>query len=721
MIRLRFFSIVIAFMLLMPAGLLAAEKNQNQNKPPAFIEADSMHYDEDTHTVSAVGNVQITQGKRVLIADKVTYNQNSNEVKARGHISLMEPDGMVFFAKEADLRDDLKSGVINQFKARLNDNSLFSAKKASRKDGYLTFLEKAVYSPCPVCIKDLITEPQWQIKSRTVTIDEKEERVVHHNAFFEIYGVPVVYTPYISHATPNAHRKSGFLMPSYGNDTNLGEYIRVPYYYNIAPEQDATFSAQANSLVDPVFTGQYRRLTEDGHYELFGSITHTNQFTESGAQLHSKEFRGHISGSGEFNLENQWIWGFEGVRSSDDTYLRKYHFESTNDTLVSRLYSWKTEGDNFISLEGLSFQGLNATDDPSTTPLVLPFARMHVESDPGIWQSKTALNANALVLYRSQGVKTNRLSATGSWSVPYITHNGQILEFKTSLRGDGYIVQDEPTPSRSATSQFSGATGRLIPQAELNWRYPFVQRNRYGRTFVEPVVNMIISPRGNNPDKIPNEDSQDVEFSDENLFNTNHFTGYDLVEGGPRTNYGIRGGLQTDNYGAIHALFGQSYRATSDSDFSSKSGLNDHFSDYVGQISYRFDSYFTGAYQFRINKNALSFSKNEVNATVNVQPLSFNVNYLSLDDSNIADTSSTLPTSKEVMTMGSALQLSKYWKITANANRNIKDGEWVTNNSSLVYDGPCTTILMNLQKDFTHNRDVQSATTISFQVLLKNF
>ena len=40
---------------------------------------------------------------------------------------------------------------------------------------------------------------------------------------------------------------------------------------------------------------------------------------------------------------------------------------------------------------------------------------------------------------------------------------------------------------------------------------------------------------------IPNEDSQDIEFSDDNLFDDNHFSGYDRVEGGARVNYGVRG------------------------------------------------------------------------------------------------------------------------------------------------------------------------------------
>ena len=51
----------------------------------------------------------------------------------------------------------------------------------------------------------------------------------------EVKGVPVLYLPYFEHADPSVKRKSGFLVPSFGNSTDLGNYIEIPYFLNLAP------------------------------------------------------------------------------------------------------------------------------------------------------------------------------------------------------------------------------------------------------------------------------------------------------------------------------------------------------------------------------------------------------------------------------------------------------------------------------------------------------
>ncbi len=273
--RLFFLIISIVFLLASIAnGVSAREtlKTENTNSP-AFIEADAMSYDQKTGIVIAEGHVEIIQSGRMLLADKVVYNQKTNQVDAFGDISLLESDGTTLFAEEVELRDGLKEGVIKYFSARMEKDAVFVADSATRVVGNKTILERAVYSPCPVCKEDAGGEPMWQIKSRKVTIDEDEQRVEHNHTFFEVYGLPVLYSPYFSHATPGADRKSGFLLPSYGSRSGLGEFIEVPYYYNIAPERDATVNVQYFTDVDPVLSAEYRALTDTGAYEFKGSVT----------------------------------------------------------------------------------------------------------------------------------------------------------------------------------------------------------------------------------------------------------------------------------------------------------------------------------------------------------------------------------------------------------------------------------------------------------------
>ena len=77
------------------------------------------------------------------------------------------------------------------------------------------------------------------------------------------------------------------------------------------------------------------------------------------------------------------------------------------------------------------------------------------------------------------------------------------------------------------------------------------------KILIEPQVELIASPSGNNPDEIPNNDSQAIDFSDSNLFSSNRYVGLDRLESGSRVNYGITTQIQLASDAAVNVLFGQ--------------------------------------------------------------------------------------------------------------------------------------------------------------------
>lgn len=120
----------LVIILLQSSPLLA----DTAKKIPTMLVADDVFYNYQDKIVIAEGGVEVVQGRRMLIADKIIYNQKSNVVTAIGNISLLEPDGTVLFAHEAELRDDLKKGVVEKFSVRLNDGSVLTANSAVREN-----------------------------------------------------------------------------------------------------------------------------------------------------------------------------------------------------------------------------------------------------------------------------------------------------------------------------------------------------------------------------------------------------------------------------------------------------------------------------------------------------------------------------------------------------------------------------------------------------------
>ena len=121
----RIAAILLAtFLALVPTGYTRELGTQDK---PVLITADELSRDEELGTVVARGNVEITQGERVLMADSVSYNEKSDTVSASGNVRLLEPSGEVIFAEYVELRDEFKNGIVKEIRIILNDDSRFAA------------------------------------------------------------------------------------------------------------------------------------------------------------------------------------------------------------------------------------------------------------------------------------------------------------------------------------------------------------------------------------------------------------------------------------------------------------------------------------------------------------------------------------------------------------------------------------------------------------------
>ena len=185
-----------------------AQKDSSSDRPLLFS-ADELIHDKERSIVTASGRVEVSQDDRVLLANSVSYNQAQNIVTARGQVSLLEPSGNVLFAEFMELTGDLKDGIIKNIRIRLSDNSRIAATGGRRSAGTRTEMRNVVCSPCKDCANQTADNPLWQLKAKKVIHDEKEKVIEYSDAFLEIFGVPVAYTPYFSHPDPTIKRKSG--------------------------------------------------------------------------------------------------------------------------------------------------------------------------------------------------------------------------------------------------------------------------------------------------------------------------------------------------------------------------------------------------------------------------------------------------------------------------------------------------------------------------------
>ena len=701
------------------AQTLAREFESVDAGKEVIMSADRLIYDEALGTVTASGNVEISQGHRVLLADTVSYNERQDMMTASGNVTLMEPSGEVLFADYFELSDEMREGVARDLRLLLNAETRIAANSARRSGGNRTEMSKAVFSPCQLCPLHPEEAPLWQIKAIRIVHDQEARDIAYYDAWLEMFGIPVLYTPYFEHPDPSVKRRSGFLAPSYGSSSRLGIQLTTPYFWNIAPHRDVTLKPTFTSDEGIVWGAEYRERTLTGSYNIDGSIAYSDERDDDGDETGSKGARGHLFSKGRFQLDPIWNYGYQFERASDDTYLSFYRIDS-KDTLTTRPFIEGINGRNYASGNAYFFQGLEIEDDQDQIPIVLPLLDFNHVGLPDGRGAFTSFDANLMALQRVDGTDSRRLSLEGGWHLPYIGRSGSVYRLSATLRGDAYHVNNVEAAGTARTTHARGLTGRIRPELTAEWRLPLVRRIGAIQQLVEPIVQAIISPYGGNPGEIPNEDSQDFEFDDTKLFSSNRFTGLDRVESGPRINYGLRFGFFGAGGGRTQGMIGQSARLREDDTFNQGSGLEENFSDYVGRVHISPAAIFDFAYRFRLARQNFAARRNEIELAAGPKAFRINIGYALLEE-QIPESDTAAFANREEVAATAEARITRFWRIGAGTRRDLTGSGGTLNwHGAITYEDECLLFATRLNKNFTRDRDVQPETNLLFTIKFKH-
>ncbi|MBY0336788.1 MAG: LPS assembly protein LptD [Acetobacteraceae bacterium] len=550
----------------------------DSNQPVTFT-ADEVEYDRDRGVVTARGRVEAWQGERVLRADEFTYDRNTEVAILRGNVQLLEADGQVFFADEAELGPGFRDGVLSGVRALMAQNARMAANGARRTGGEITDLSRVVYSSCNLCANDPSRPPLWQMRARVATQDRTTERISYRGATLQIGGVPVFYTPFFSHPDPQTPRASGFLFPTLGYTRFLGAFAQTPYFWAIDQSQDLLITPLFSSKELPNLGLEYRRLFNNGELQVQGSIGYFRDQTLGS----DRQVAGHIFARGRFALDENWRVGLDANRASSEQYLRTYRFEHRR-VLTSRAFAegfWGTEG--YALLEARAYQGLRVNDNLSQTPYVTPnlfYERAPRQRVLGGWLTT---DVGALGLVRGVGAFSQRQAVRIAWERPMQDGLGGLWTVRAQSDLRNYFAggQERLTnPLPSANGTHADANIRFA----VDWRMPFI-RQGWGTQVVEPRVQVVTGPNTGRQTRFPNEDSIDFEFNDANLFALNRFTGRDRQEGGTRVDMALRGGWSMPNGVQLEGVAGRSVRMSNEAIFPANTGLDRRWSDWVGRAT----------------------------------------------------------------------------------------------------------------------------------------
>ena len=722
-----FAGIVGVAALVVAAAPATAQSAAHASNKPVLFQADQVEYDQDLGLTVARGHVELDQADQILLADTVTYNQRTDTVTASGHVSLLQPGGDIVFSDYMELQNDMREGFIKDVRILLSDGSRLAANTGRRVEGNRTELRRGVYSPCELCASDPTKPPVWQIEAERVVHDKQEQIVEYHDATMELDGWPIFYTPYFSHPDPSVKRASGFLPPILGTGSALGFHVTQPYFWAIAPDKDLTLRPMVTTNAGDLLDGEYRQAWGFGHLDIDGSIeagdvqVQTNPLDVPKTTDSATPIRGHLSGTGTFDLDKNWRTGFDVARVSDQAYLLKYHlpydFPRPTNFLTSQVYAENFGPRSYGNISAYSFQSLNSLVGDGIQPIIAPVATYDWTSPADPIGGRLELTGNVLNLERHSGADIRRVATKTEWRLPFDGPLGDRYQFSMSLRADGYD-SDNVQSTQNVQVLRSGTSGRVFPQSALLWRYPWVRRDGATSEVIEPMAGFIAAPNGGNPAIIPDEDSEGFEFDETSLFRPDRFPGYDRVDSGQRIDYGLHTGIYNAEYGTSSLLIGQSYRLEKSSPFDIGSGLENQRSDVVGGILLSPSTFLDLYYRMRLDHATLAMRRQETGFSTGPTNLRVSGSFISFK--SIPGLTSPLQIGDQISVAISAA-LTQYWVLGVHDTRNISQGgNTVYSGVDLTYRDDCFAITTSLQQSGLQVGDVRPGVSLLVTFVFKN-
>jgi LPS-assembly protein len=719
------------------AGADADLLNKRKSDPNAqmLVKADVLQYDYNNSLVSAVGHVQIYYNGSVIEADKVIYDQNTKRMRAEGNVRLTEKDGKVIYATSLDLNDDYRDGFVDSLRLDSPDKTRIAATRADRSSGNITVFQNSVYTACEACKDDPKKPPLWQIKGTRIVHDQDEKMIYYEGALIEFFGVPLAYVPYFSAPDPTVKRKSGFLFPTVVSNSNYGIGVSTPYYWALAPDYDMTLTPTITTKQGLLGQVEWRQRLVDGSYSIRGAgifQLDKNQFLPeglSGFNTGYRDFRGSITSSGQFNINEKWVWGWDAYLVTDKPFLQDYSVVRILPELVSQIYISGRGDTSYFDARSIYYLGLSGFDVQSQIPVIRPvidyaytfknpvlggelsyrfnltsLQRGTADFDP---ITQAAANAGACEPSADPALKTRlncllrgvpgdytRLSGEAQWRRTITDSIGQVWTPFVNVRGDA--AQLSATNEAGVANYINtgdSTTFRAMPAVGVEYRYPFISVHSWGTQTIEPIAQVIIRPNETSIGKLPNEDSQSLVFSDANLFALNKFSGWDRDEGGSRVNYGLQYTAQFNRGGYVNVMVGQSYQLFGKNSYAVPdisntgldSGLDTRASDYVARLTFQPNSTFTFVSRFRFDEQTFAVRRLEFEGKVNFERWSASVTYGNYD----AQPDIGLLTRRQAVLGAGSFKLTQNWSLTGSALYDLELDRFNSTSVGLGYIDDC--------------------------------
>ena len=528
-----------------------------RNSLPTFLYGDLLTGRTDQEMVLQ-GQAELRRGDTVIRADRLSYDPPEDKLRANGQVRINRA-GNVFEGPELELKVDAFEGFFKQPSYRfLATGGHGEADRIDFQDDKRALVHNATYTSCQR-VPGASWMPDWLIRATSLQLDTEDDVAVAKDAKLSFKGTTLLGLSTLSFPLSDK-RKSGVLPPTFGVDSISGTVVTVPYYWNIAPNRDATLyptimSSRGLDLggefryLEPGYTGRLR-----ANYMADDKLRGSERWGAS--YLHQGLIQTGLTSVGPIGLNVNLN------RVSDDNYWRDFPRGSTG--LTQRLLpndvslNW-ARGDYSATFRTLSWQTLQDVTSPIVPPydrlpqLAARYGRLDVGGlDFSVDGDYTQFQANRGLTGQPNAQRSFMLAQL---SRPWLGASGFITP-KVQLHTSTYSFD-------AALANGDSTASRAVPTVSLDSGLVFERDASYlGRSFrqtLEPRLFYVYTPF-RDQSYLPNYDSGAYDFNFSSIYTENAFVGHDRISDNNLLTAGLSTRLLDPVTGAQAASFGIAQR-----------------------------------------------------------------------------------------------------------------------------------------------------------------
>ncbi|HET8808550.1 MAG TPA: LPS-assembly protein LptD [Methylophaga sp.] len=499
----------------MPAGL-------NPELSEVNVDADNAQIVENGTSVFT-GDVVVVRGNQKLNANRATYNRLLEEVTAQGDVKLRDSE-ILIEAEQAEwsLLDEQGAMIDADYRIR-QMNARGHASYVLRQGTAKTDLNDATYT---TCAED---DEFWILEADEVNLNHETAVGTAEDVVLRIKGVPVFYTPYISFPLSD-ERKSGFLIPSIGNSDETGFDLSTPYYWNIAPNQDATLTPRYMSDRGLQLNAEYRYLTQSSSGMFNAGFLGSDNLRVDGEDINPyyQEDRKLFSWQHQGRFSSRWSNYVDYNYVSDRNYLEDFsgNLSLSSTSYLNRLAMVNYSGDVWrFNARAQGYQSL-------LLDVVEPYQQLPKLTLRGFLPDQALgltyeLESEFVSFDSDERITGQRLDMEPSISLPW-GNAGAFITPRVALKQSYYSLDNLDRQPQFQESSISRTVPILSMDSGLVFERPLKFADSSFIQTLEPRAFYLYIPE-RDQDDIPIFDTNLRTFTMGSLFSHDRFTGPDRV------------------------------------------------------------------------------------------------------------------------------------------------------------------------------------------------